>query len=209
MGMALRIAGVVVSARREGNCLNCMKYCLSKLSEMGFDTLLINFYDYNILPCSHCDYECYAFEIRGREERCPIDDDVPKLYGMLESCDAIIFAIPCYGGHVPALYRAWDMRVAHIPGKTDIARRYEDFERDYLRKVIGFILIGNFTAGTDMMLHEILYDFYSVPQIPDVVVIQPMEYNRSSLKGDLIEEEAVRERLNTFIEMILRKLKRR
>ncbi|MGY0287803.1 MAG: flavodoxin family protein [Candidatus Methanodesulfokora washburnensis] len=209
MAVILRVAGVVVSARKEGNCLHCMKYCLQKLGEVGFDILLINFYDYNILTCSHCNYECYAFEIRGREERCPINDDVSRIYGMLEGADAIIFAIPCYGGHVPALYRAWDMRVAHIPGKTDFARRYEDFERNYLKKILGFIVIGNLASGADMMLHELLYDFYNLPHVPEVLLLQSTEFGRSSLKGDLIEEEAVRKRLDVFINAILRRLKQR
>jgi multimeric flavodoxin WrbA len=45
----------------------------------------------------------------------PINDDVSRIYGMLEGADAIIFTIPNYEGHVPALYRAWDMRVPLFP----------------------------------------------------------------------------------------------
>ena len=88
-----------------------------------------------------------------------IQDDVPKIYEMLENMDLLLFAIPCYGDHVPALYRAWNERAAHISGKTDIFMKFEDFQRAYLRKIWGFIVIGNLAAAGDMTLHEILSDF--------------------------------------------------
>lgn len=199
----MRVAGVVVSARKEGNCLRCMRYCLDRLCDMGFDTLIVNFYDYNVTPCSHCNYECYSEIIRGKREECPIQDDVPKIYEMLENANLILFAVPCYGGHTPALYKTWNERVAHIPGKTD-RLKFEDFQKVYLSKIWGFIIIGNLTAAADMTLHEILSDFYNAPP-PEAILLQAREYGRSSLKGDLIEEKAVRERLDTFIELLLKR----
>ncbi len=203
----MKVAGIVVSARKEGNCLHCVKYCLDKLNKIGFDTLLVNFYEYNITPCSHCNYECYAEVIRNQKEECPIQDDVPKIYEMLENMDLFLFAIPCYGGHVPALYRAWNERVAHIPGKTDIFKKFEDFQRVYLRKIWGFIVIGNLTAAADITLHEILSDFYNAPP-PEAILLQAREYGRVSLKGDLIEEKAVKERLDRFLNLLLKRIKR-
>jgi len=47
----------------------------------------------------------------------------------------------------------------HISGKTDIFKKFEDFQRAYLRKIWGFIVIGNLAAAGDMTLHEILSDF--------------------------------------------------
>ena len=200
----LKVAGIVFSARREGNCLNCMKYCLEKLKEKGFSTILINAYDYNIKPCSHCNYECYADVIRGRKEECPVQDDVSEMYMKLRNADLLVFAIPCYGGHVPALYKAWNERVAHIPAITNSLKKFEDFQRAYLSKIGGFIVIGNLTAAGDMTLHEILCDFYNTPP-PETILLQAREYGRISLKGDLIEVSAVKEKLDRFINILIKR----
>ena len=204
----LKVAGVVFSARREGNCLRCMEYCLERLREKGFTTTLVNAYDYNIKPCSHCDYECYASIIRDRKEKCPTQDDVPKMYKMLKSTDLLLFAVPCYSGHVPALYRAWNERVAHIPDETDVLEKFEDFQRMYLNKILGFIIIGNLTAGGDMTLHEVLCDFYNIRQ-PETILLQSREYGRISLKGDLVEVPAVKERLGKFIDLLIKRITER
>jgi len=201
----LKVAGVVFSARREGNCLHCMKHCLERLAEKGFPTTLVNAYDYSIKPCSHCNYECYADVIRGRKEECPIQDDVSKMYSTLKDADLLLFAIPCYGGHVPALYKAWNERVAHIPGETDMLEKFEDFQRAYLNKILGFIVIGNLTAAGDMALHEVLCDFYNVRQ-PETILLQSRGYGRISLKGDLIEVPAVKEELDRFVDFLVKRM---
>jgi len=64
----MKVAGVVFSARKTGNGFACMRYCLDKLEEEGFKTMLVNAFDYEIKPCSHCNYECYGQEIRGKRE---------------------------------------------------------------------------------------------------------------------------------------------
>jgi len=95
----MKVVGLVFSARKTGNGYSCMRYCLDTLEQKGFKTVLINAYDYEIKPCSHCNYECYAEEIRGKREECPVKDDVPKMYELIKNADMILFAIPCYGGH--------------------------------------------------------------------------------------------------------------
>ena len=58
-----------------------------------------------------------------------------------------------------------------------------------------------------MTLHEILSDFYNAPP-PEVILLQAREYGRVSLKGDLIEEKAVKERLDRFLNLLLKRIKR-
>jgi len=53
----------------------------------------------------------------------------------------------------------------------------------------------------DMALHEVLADFYNI-ETPEVVLLQSRECGRNSLKGDLLEAQAVRERLDRFIDLI-------
>ncbi|MCK5593271.1 hypothetical protein KAI31_04155, partial [Candidatus Bathyarchaeota archaeon] len=60
------------------------EYVLKKLREQGFETEVINSYDCEINPCSHCNYECFARELRGKDEKCPIQDDVTRIYSKMK-----------------------------------------------------------------------------------------------------------------------------
>jgi len=197
----MKVAGLVFSARKSGSGFNCIRYCLERFEQKGFKTALVNAFDYEIKPCSHCNYECYAEEIRGKREECPVKDDVPKLFELTKDADMLLFAVPCYGGHVPAIYRAWTERVPHLPELNKLFKNFEEFQRLFLNKIQGIIVIGNLTAWGDMALHEVLADFYNTEQ-PETILLQPREFGGSSLKGDLIEVQAVKERLEGFVELL-------
>lgn len=62
----MKALGITFSARKEGNCLKCTEYVLSEPKQQGFKTETVNAYDYEIGPCSHCNYECFAHIIRGK-----------------------------------------------------------------------------------------------------------------------------------------------
>jgi len=201
----MKVTGLVFSARKSGNGFNCMRYCLDKLEDKGFQTVLVNAFDYEIKSCSHCNYECYAEEIRGTREECPVKDDVPKMYELIKDSDMLLFAVPCYGGHTPATYRAWAERVPHLPALNELFKNFEEFQKLFLNKIKGIIVIGNLTAWGDMALHEVLADFYNI-ESPETILLQPREYGRSSLKGDLLESQAVRERLDRFVELLIKRI---
>jgi multimeric flavodoxin WrbA len=64
----MKALGIAFSARKRGNCLNCAEYVLEKLKEDGFETEVVNAHDFNIKPCSHCSYECFAKELRAKKK---------------------------------------------------------------------------------------------------------------------------------------------
>jgi len=204
----MKLAGLVFSARKHGNGFNCIKYCLDRLEEKGFKTVLINAFDYEIKPCSHCNYECYAEEIRGSREECPIKDDVPKMYELIKDANMFLFAVPCYGGHTPGIYRAWTERLPHLPKLNQQFKNFEEFQRLFLNKIKGIIVIGNLTAWGDMTLHEVLADFYNI-EAPEAILLQSREYGRGSLKGNLMESPAVKERLDRFVELLIKRINRK
>jgi len=203
----MKVVGLVFSARKRGNGFNCMEHCLNKLEEKGLQAMLINAYDYEIKPCSHCNYECYAEEIRDKREECPLKDDIPKMYDMIEDADWLMFAIPCYGGHTPAIYRAWAERIPHLPRVNRLFKNFDEFQRLFLSKIKGIIIIVNLSAMADLTLHEVLADFYNI-EAPEVILLQSREYGRVSLKGDLIKSSGVRERLYGFIELLIKRLEK-
>jgi len=86
------------------------------MTHEGFEAKLVCFCDYKIEPCNHCNYECFSERIRGTQESCPINDDLPKIYQEFENSDIVIFGIPTYVGHVPSLFRIFEERTLGIYG---------------------------------------------------------------------------------------------
>jgi len=190
----VKILGVVFSARKEGNCLKCVKYCLERFKEYEFETDVINVFEMEIKPCTHCNYECFT----GRE--CPVGDDVNKIYEECFDADILIFAIPTYGGHLSSLYLAFTERAQAI------FENYQEFE-EKLRKKINFIIFGNLTAGGDMALHEALYNFANLDFQPETLIFPAREYGKNSIDGDLIEVPEVKRRLDRFIEVVKKRIR--
>jgi len=178
---------VIFSARKRGNCYDCVNYCLQQLAKKGFDTQPINFSDYNVAPCSNCDYECFSQRIRGTQEKCPKNDDMAKIYREFEKAGVVVFGIPTYVGHVPALYRAWEERSLGVYG-------FGKFSQVLQNKVYGFIVVGSYFA-----LNEALFRFYGLPNVT-WTLLRSREYGLDPLKTGLIEVSDVRARLNILVE---------
>jgi len=59
-----------------------------------------------------------------------------------------------------------------------------------------------------MTLHEVLADFYNI-EAPEAILLQSREYGRGSLKGNLMESPAVKERLDRFVELLIKRINRK
>jgi multimeric flavodoxin WrbA len=199
----MKALGVAFSARKRGNCLDCIEYVLAKLKEQGFKTEIINTYDSEIKPCSHCNYECFAQELRGKKEECPIRDDVPRIYSKMKKADVIVLAVPTYGGKASSLYCAFTER------GQGIIRSYEEFKNNILNKIIASIVIGNIPAGGDLAYHTVILDHKDCKYPLQSVLLQAHEYGKGSIYGNLIEDERVRDRLDNIVKSILKDLKDR
>jgi len=199
----MKALGIVFSARKKGNCLNCAQYVLEKLAKQGFETEIINAYDCEIQPCHHCNYECFATELRSRNEKCPIQDDVQRIYGKMKESDIILLAIPTYGGKPASLYGAFTERA------QGIIKDYEEFKRMILSKIIALVVIGNVPAGGDLAYHTVILNHYDCKHPPPSVLLQSAEYGEGSIYGTLIENEKVKERLDNMVELIVKRWKNR
>jgi len=196
----MKALGIVFSARKKGNCLNSVEYVLGKLKEQGFKTEIVNAYDCEIKSCRHCNYECFAKELRGKAEECPIQDDVPKIYKKMQEADVIVFAVPTYGGKAASLYCAFTER------GQGIIRSYEEFKSTVLSKIIAIIVIGNIRAGGDLAYHMVILDHHDCENFSSVL-LQSKEYGKGSICGNLLEDEKVRDRLEDQAKFIIKKWK--
>jgi multimeric flavodoxin WrbA len=199
----MKALGIAFSARKRGNCLDCAEYVLAKLKEHGFETEVINAYDSEIKPCSHCNYECFAQELRGKKEECPIRDDVPKIYSKMKEADIIVLAVPTYGGKAASLYCAVTERT------QGIIKSYEEFKNTILNKIIALIVIGNVPAGGDLAYHTVILDHKDCKYPLQSVLLQAAEYGKGSIYGNLIGDERVRDRLDNLVKSIVKDWKRK
>jgi len=196
----MKALGIAFSARKRGNCLKCIEYVLAKLKEQGFETEVINVYDYDVRPCSHCNYECFARELRNKDEQCPIQDDVPRIYGKMKEADIIVLAVPTYCGKPASLYCAFTERAREL-----IAKNYEDFQNAILDKITALIVIGNIPAGGDLAYHTVVLDHRDWKYPPPSLLLQSAEYGQRSVYGTMIENETVRDRLDSLVKLILKR----
>jgi len=195
----MKALGIAFSARKRGNCLNCIDYVLTKLKEQGFETDVINAYDCEIKPCSHCNYECFARELRSEDEKCPIQDDIPRIYSKMKEADIIVLAVPTYGGKAASLYCAFTERA------QGIIKDSEKFEKYVSRKITALIVIGNIPAGGDLAYHTVILDHYDCKYPPPSLLLQSAEHGQSSVLGTLIEDEKVRDRLDNLVSLVLKR----
>lgn len=197
----MKALGVAFSARERGNCLNCAEYVSMKLEERGFKTEVINAYDCEIKPCSHCHYECFSQELRDKHEECPIQDDVPRIYSKMKKADIILLAVPTYGGKPASLYSAFSER------GQGIIKCHEEFKNTILEKIVVLIVIGNIPAGGDLAYHTVILDHYNCKHPPLSLLLQSTEYNQGSIYGTLVEDEKVRDRLDNLVSSIIKRWK--
>ncbi|MFZ5354838.1 MAG: NAD(P)H-dependent oxidoreductase [Bacillota bacterium] len=188
----MKIVGMNFSSRKDGNCFDCVDYCLKQYEKLGHHTEVLNFFDYQITPCGLCGYQCF------QKEQCIKADDASKLFEKLIDSDIIISAIPTFRGHLASSYFILSER------GQGVFRKSFDYDKDYLRK-INLIVIGNLSSGADMALHEAFYDFTNKDFYPESVLLSSREYGRRSIKGDLIEDELVRNKLDKYVNTMISK----
>jgi multimeric flavodoxin WrbA len=109
----MKAVALVVSARKRGNCYDFAQFVLDRLRLKNIETELVNFYDYRIVPCQRCDYECLqrSDPQKGVDAPCPIDDDVRSIWEKTWEAEILFLFIPNYGGLPPAIWFAFSQRL--------------------------------------------------------------------------------------------------
>jgi multimeric flavodoxin WrbA len=168
------------------------------LEKRGFETEMVNLYEYNIHPCSHCNYECF------KGEKCPINDDIPRIYEKILDADVLVFAIPTYGSNVSGLYKAWAER-----GQA-IMKGLKDYKRYIASKIKGFIVIGSVPGG-DKAFHVVMPEYCESEYRTAAVLLQPNESGkpRAWLEGNITESDLIKLRLKHFANTIWKEWKRK
>lgn len=106
----MHITFFIGSARKNGHTTEAVNQYVKLLkSKIDFSYEIFNLFDYKIKICQGCK-NCFE---KG-EEKCPLDDDIPKLVEKMNSSDACIFATPNYAFHVSSMMKVFIDRIAYI-----------------------------------------------------------------------------------------------
>jgi multimeric flavodoxin WrbA len=95
----MRLLGIVGSPRKNGNTEIMMKEALKIAQDAGFETDMFLMSSRQVSPCDACG-ACFKIGT------CVVQDDMQKLYDLMEQADGIIFGSPVYFGGVSAQTKA-------------------------------------------------------------------------------------------------------
>jgi multimeric flavodoxin WrbA len=206
----MKAIALVFSARKKGNCYDFADYVLSQMKKEGAETELVNFCDYSIKPCQHCDYECLGrlSPKTGKKEldECLVEDDVEDVWRKVWAADVFLMFVPTYGGVPPALY-------------VSFTQRYQGFWRkappkeELQKKVVAAVVLASPDGAlggelTPAIVAGELRGHVSMGfRLGGFEVINNAGYKTDNVRGRLIEEEEIQNRLSFLARRILETVK--
>jgi len=91
----MKVCGIVGSPKKNGNVDVLVSQVLKGAESQGAQTHKVYLNDLHIQPCQSCGTDPYP-------RYCLYDDDMKKIYEVLESCDAVVLGSPVYFDTVSA-----------------------------------------------------------------------------------------------------------
>lgn len=177
----MKVVALVFSARQRGNCYNLAEVMLNYLKTNDVETEILNSYDYKITPCSNCNYECFK-----SPRKCPIQDDVPKIWEKIKEADGVVFTIPTYYGMPSALFKAV---IEREQGILDwITPLFRDLDSIWREKTVAIVIVSN--GGGENVKKLVLEYFPSKTKIV-AEVFSYRKHGTAGYKGDLTQNKQV------------------
>jgi multimeric flavodoxin WrbA len=202
----MKAVALVFSARKKGNCYDFADHVLSQMKKEGVETKLVNFCDYSVKPCQHCGYECLAqvnLETGKREQgECPVKDDVEGVWRKVWDADVFVMFVPTYGGVPPALYVSFTQRYQSLWRKAPPKEALQ-------KKVVAAVVLASPDGAmggelTPAIVAGELRGHVSMGyRLGGFEVINNSGYKTDNVRGHLIEEKEVQNRLSCLTERIL------
>jgi len=202
----MKAIALVFSARKKGNCYDFADFVLSQMKKEGVETDLVNFCDYSIKPCQHCDYECLARVNPGtgkkEQDECPVEDDVEDVWRKVWEADVFMMFVPTYGGVPPALYVSFAQRYQSLWRKAPPKESLQ-------KKVVAAVVLaspdgamgGELTPA--IVAGELRGHISMGYRHGGFEVVNNAGYKTDNVRGRLIEEEEIQGRLSHLAKRIL------
>lgn len=198
----MKALALVASARKGGNGFDFAGHVLKRMQSKGWETELVEFFDYDIQPCHHCAYECLQRHDPHKKQDmpCPIQDDVKTLWQKTWQADALLLFVPNYGGLPPALWTSFSQRSQAFFPQAPL---------DKLRNsVVSALVIASpqYSSGAQwtpsIMSDEMKW--LDDRRAAAFEVINNSAYATEGLFGRLIIEPAITSRLDEFCDQTIR-----
>jgi multimeric flavodoxin WrbA len=199
--MKMKAIALVVSARKEGNCFAFAHLVLDRLQTKGLETELINFYDYQIVPCQKCSYECLqpSDPQKGVAASCPIDDDVRLIWEKTWSSEILFLFIPNYGGMPPALWFAFTQRAQAFFRKAPV----EKLNHSVVSAVV--LAAPHQSSGAPWILSFMGDEVKDMDRkVAGFEIINPTEFETDYTFDGLINEKEIQNRLEFLADRTLK-----
>jgi multimeric flavodoxin WrbA len=203
----MKTIALVFSARKKGNCYDFARFMLDQMEKEGVETELVDLCDYNIRPCQNCDYECLARTNpnTGQKEyrECPVEDDVETLWRKVWDADVFLMFVPTYGGVPSALYASFTQRYQSLWRKAPPKEELQ-------KKVIGAVVLASPDGASGgeltpaIVAGELRCHISSGYQQGGFEVINNAGYKTDNVRGHLIEEEEIQNRLSFLTRRFLK-----
>ena len=166
------------------------------------------FSDFDIKPCQNCDYECLAriSPDTGQSEHkeCPVKDDVENVWRKVWGADIFVMFVPTYGGLPPALCASFVQRYLGLwrkaPPKKELQKKV--IAAVVLASPDGAAMGGELTPA--IVAGELQCHISMGYQHGGFEVINNAGYKTDNVRGRLIEEEEIKNRLSFLTNRILK-----
>jgi len=174
--------------QNKGNSYFVSSFIGEYLTQLEYETNSFHFAELEVNPCSKCSYECFE-DITS----CPYSsDDLVNIYTNLCKANLQIFIIPNYSEWPCSNYFAFNERGQCF---FDDQKYIEYQEADKL-----FVILSN-TSSDNIM--NVISSNHPGLSIENFIVVRSRDYNQSSIKGNLSDNQIFREDFFTKLEQFM------
>lgn len=178
----MRIDVINYSSRKNGNGYHIAEYIKGIILRENRECDLIDFSRFFANACGKCNYECFDSDCVHK------NDEIYNAYRKILKADMVISVIPIYGGLPCSNFFVFNERAQG-------AFRDEEFEQlEEIRNK--YIIIGN--TGVEIT-KKIIGENDNHAKEEDFLVISSNEVGERSIKGNLMEYDRYREKINKFV----------
>lgn len=170
------------SSRKNGNGYHIAEYIKEIISRENREYDLIDFSRFSANTCGKCNYECFDSDCVYK------NDEIYNAYRKILKADMVISVIPIYGGLPCSNFFVFNER-AQGAFQDEEFEQLEDIRNKY-------IIIGN--TGVEIT-KKIIHENDNHAKEEDFLVISSNEVGERSIKGNLMEYDWYREKINEFI----------
>jgi multimeric flavodoxin WrbA len=200
----MKAIALVVSAREHGNCFDFAQFVLDNYKKQGLETELINFYDHQITPCQHCEYECLQRldPAKGVDAECPIKDDVRMIWEKTWQAEILLLFVPNYGGMMPALWEAFSQRSQAFFRQAPLEKL-----KHYVVSAV-LIVSPHQSSGAAWALSCMADEVKGMDRkVAGFEVVNPPQFQPEYTFSPLIQNDEIQRRLQFLAEQTLNKAK--